>query len=70
MPMGNINYNAASAAIGTTGFRIPAPRSQIANTSVPPPPFFNSQIPPPSSMSHRGVIPVTQSAALVYYRFI
>uniref|UniRef100_A0A0R3RZW7 Protein kinase domain-containing protein n=1 Tax=Elaeophora elaphi TaxID=1147741 RepID=A0A0R3RZW7_9BILA len=63
MPMGNINYNAAPTAVGPTGFRIPAPRSQIANTSIPPPPFFNSQIPPPSSMSHRGGIPVTQSAA-------
>ncbi|VDO29434.1 unnamed protein product [Onchocerca flexuosa] len=63
MPIGNINYNAAAAAVGSTSFRIPAPRSQIANTSVPPPPFFNSQIPPPSSMSHRSGIPVTQSIA-------
>ncbi|KAL3981526.1 Ankyrin repeats (3 copies) family protein [Acanthocheilonema viteae] len=62
VPMGNINYSAAPSAVGPTSFRIPAPRSQITNTSVPPPPFFNSQIPPPSSMSHRGVIPVTQSA--------
>ncbi|MCP9266187.1 Ankyrin repeat domain-containing protein 17 [Dirofilaria immitis] len=63
IPMGNINYTAAAAAIGPTSFRIPTPRSQIANTSVPPPPFFNSQIPPPSSMSHRSGIPVTQTAA-------
>lgn len=68
--MGNINYSAAAATVGPTGFRIPAPRSQIANTSVPPPLFFNSQIPPPSSMSHRGGIPVTQSAALVYFQFL
>uniref|UniRef100_A0AAF5PWA4 K Homology domain-containing protein n=1 Tax=Wuchereria bancrofti TaxID=6293 RepID=A0AAF5PWA4_WUCBA len=62
VPMGNINYSAAPTAVGPTGFRIPVPRSQIANTSVPPPPFFNSQIPPPSSMSHRGGISVTQSS--------
>uniref|UniRef100_A0A915PNI7 K Homology domain-containing protein n=1 Tax=Setaria digitata TaxID=48799 RepID=A0A915PNI7_9BILA len=68
MPMGNININyssptAGSGTVGPTGFRMPAPRSQIANTSVPPPPFFNSQIPPPSSMSYRSGIPVTQSSA-------
>uniref|UniRef100_A0A8R1TVW6 ANK_REP_REGION domain-containing protein n=1 Tax=Onchocerca volvulus TaxID=6282 RepID=A0A8R1TVW6_ONCVO len=63
MPIGNINYSTAAATVGPTTFRIPASRSQIANTSVPPPPFFNSQIPPPSSISHRSGIPVTQSAA-------
>lgn len=68
--MGNISYSATPAAAGPTAFRIPAPRSHIANTSVPPPPFFNSQIPPPSSMSHRGVIPVTQSTTLVYFGFM
>ncbi|EJD73951.1 KH domain-containing protein [Loa loa] len=62
LPVGNINYSAATTAVGPTSFRIPAPRSQIANTSIPPPPFFNSQIPPPSSMSHHGGIPITQSS--------
>ncbi|VDM96168.1 unnamed protein product [Thelazia callipaeda] len=62
LPVGNVNYSASSAAIpGSTSFAIPAPRSQITNTSIPPPPFFNSQIPPPSPLAHRAAIPVTHS---------
>lgn len=36
-----------------SGFSVPT-RAHIANTSVPPPPFFNSLVPPPPSTNQHG----------------